>query len=135
MESLNRTWFIDIDGTIVKHRTNDELDRVIEEMGEESHNFEEILPESLKFVKNLPEQDTVVLTTARETRHKDHTERLLKSMSFKYDLVIFNLRSGARILINDIKPPGVAGNEDPLQTAFAINVNRDEGIRIVEKSE
>ena len=46
MESLNRTWFIDIDGTIVKHRTNDELDRVIEEMGEESHNFEEILPES-----------------------------------------------------------------------------------------
>ena len=135
MESLNRTWFIDIDGTIVKHRTNDELDRVIEEMGEESHNFEEILPESLKFVKNLPEQDTVVLTTARETRHKDHTERLLKSMNFKYDLVIFNLRSGARILINDIKPPGVAGNEDPLQTAFAVNVNRDEGIRIVEKSE
>ena len=56
-------------------------------------------------------------------------------MSFKYDLVIFNLRSGARILINDIKPPGVAGNEDPLQTAFAVNVNRDEGIRIVEKSE
>ena len=29
MESLNRTWFIDIDGTIVKHRTNEELDQVI----------------------------------------------------------------------------------------------------------
>ena len=29
-ESLNKTWFIDIDGTIVKHLYNDALDEAIE---------------------------------------------------------------------------------------------------------
>ena len=40
----------------------------------------------------------------------------------------FDLRSGARVLINDIKPVGMAGNSEPLDMAFAVNVKRNEGI-------
>ena len=35
-ESLNKTWFIDIDGTIVKTRNNEQLDEAINSMGDES---------------------------------------------------------------------------------------------------
>ena len=41
-EKLDQTWFIDIDGTIFKHRTNDELDHWIENE-KRSHLKEEIL--------------------------------------------------------------------------------------------
>jgi hypothetical protein len=43
---------------------------------------------------------------------------------------MFDLRAGARILINDIKPVGIAGNSKPIKTAFAINVERNKGIPI-----
>jgi len=35
-ESLNKTWFVDIDGTIVHHYSNHTLDEAIEKMGNDS---------------------------------------------------------------------------------------------------
>ena len=55
---------------------------------------------------------------------------MLDYSKIRYDRILFNLRSGARILINDIKPVGIAGNSEPLKTAYAINVERNEGIPI-----
>ena len=129
-ESLNKTWFIDIDGTIVNHMSNQELDQAIGSMGEESHLLEKTIDKSLEFMNSIPSEDTVVLTTARDTRHKRHTLKMLEHFGIRYDEIMFDLRSGPRYLINDIKPVGTAGNAKPLNTAHAINVERDKGISI-----
>ena len=129
-ESLNKTWFIDIDGTIVKSRNNEQLDEAIDSMGDKSHLLEEPIKKSLEFIQSIPVNDSIVLTTARDSRHEDHTIRMLDYSKIRYDRILFNLRSGARILINDIKPVGIAGNSEPIKTAFAINVERNKGIPI-----
>tara|TARA_R100001198_G_C5055143_1_gene109095 strand:- start:75 stop:485 length:411 start_codon:yes stop_codon:yes gene_type:complete len=129
-ESLNKTWFIDIDGTIVNHMSNQELDQAIRSMGEQSHLLEKTIDKSLEFMSSIPSEDTVVLTTARDTRHKQHTLKMLEHFGIRYDEIMFDLRSGPRYLINDIKPVGTAGNAKPLNTAHAINVERDKGISI-----
>ena len=127
-ESLNKTWFIDIDGTIVKHASNDQLDEAIHDMGQDSFLIEEPLNDSVDFLKNIPQEDTIILTTARDKRHEQHTLKMLKHFKIRYDKIMFDLRSGPRYLINDIKPVGVAENPEPINTAFAVNVERDRGI-------
>ncbi|MAD25538.1 MAG: hypothetical protein CMO44_15360 [Verrucomicrobiales bacterium] len=129
-ESLNKTWFIDIDGTIVKTRNNEQLDEAIGSMGNKSYLSEEPIKKSLDFIKSIPINDTIVLTTARDSRHEDHTLQMLNHFKIRYDKILFDLRSGARILINDIKPIGIAGNSEPLKTAYAINVERNKGIPV-----
>ena len=76
-ESLNKTWFIDIDGTIVKSRNNEQLDEAIDSMGDKSHLLEEPIKKSLEFIQSIPVEDSIVLTTARDSRHEDHTIRML----------------------------------------------------------
>ena len=127
-ESTNKTWFIDIDGTIVEHSTNDELDKLIETLGDESHKIEKPIEESILFVNSLPRTDTIIITTARDGRHKDHTIRMLNHFNVRYDIILFDLRSGPRVVVNDMKPVGAVGNTKPYKTAFAINVERDKGI-------
>ena len=85
---------------------------------------------SIEFLNNISNDDTIVLTTARDSKHKDHTIRMLNHYNIRYDRIMFDLRSGPRYLINDIKPPGVAGNTEPLTTAIAVNLKRDEGINL-----
>ena len=127
-ESLNKTWFIDIDGTIVKHLYNDSIDTAIEKEGEKSHLMETPIKQSIKFLNSIPLNDIIVLTTARDSKHKDHTLKMLQHYNIKYDRILFDLCSGPRYIINDTKPVGVMGNKEPVQTAFAINVERDKGI-------
>tara|TARA_R100000008_G_C3561375_1_gene156406 strand:- start:627 stop:1052 length:426 start_codon:yes stop_codon:yes gene_type:complete len=127
-ESTNKTWFIDIDGTLVYHQTDENLDRVIEELGAESHIVEKPIEESVSFINDIPPDDTIIITTARDSKHKDHTLRMLNHFNIRYDDVLFDLRSGPRVVVNDVKPIGAAGNDKPMKTAYAINVERDAGV-------
>ena len=129
-ESLNKTWFIDIDGTIVKHLYNKDIDTAIDSLGKKSHTLETPIEKSVIFLKKIPKEDTIVLTTARDEKHKDHTERMLSHFGVPYDRIMFDLMSGPRYLINDIKPAGTAGNTAPINTAYSLNVERDEGIEL-----
>ena len=90
--------------------------------------MEEPIKGSVEFLKNIPKDDTIILTTARDKKHKQHTLKMLDHFQIRYDKVMFDLRSGPRYLVNDIKRVGAAGNPEPLKTAFAINVERDKGI-------
>ena len=127
-ESLKRTWFIDIDGTVVKHNSNVKIDEAIEGKGNDSYLIETPIKESVDFLDSLPNGDTIILTTARDSRHASHTIKMLKHYDIRYDRIMFDLMAGPRVLVNDIKPVGTAGNKVPMKTAFAINTNRDEGI-------
>lgn len=127
MEKTNKTFFIDIDGTLLKHRSNDEIDEMIKQYGENSYIREEGIEDAIEFMSRIPDTDIIILTTARHERHREHTLLALANNNIKYNKIIFDMAVGPRVLINDIKPIGASGNISPLLTAFAINVNRDKG--------
>lgn len=115
---MGRTFFIDIDGTIVKHLDNTEIDYIIEN----NCGLKELL---LPGVKELWESffndDYIIITTARTEKHRQFTEKLFHENNLFYDLLIMDLPNGPRIVINDVKD-----NED--SKAIGINVIRNTGL-------
>jgi len=118
---MNKTWFIDIDGTLVKHLENKEIEKGM---------HEELLPYVVEFLEGLAERgDCIILTTARLEEHRSVTIQILDYFNIPYHQIIFGVGSQERILINDIKPKGAidSGREHSLPTAYAINVKRNVG--------
>ena len=65
---MNKTWFIDIDGTLVKHLDESEI---------EKGGREELVPYAVEFMAGIQKRgDTVVLTTARPEEFRSITERI-----------------------------------------------------------
>ena len=124
---MRKTWFIDLDGTILKHRTNEEIDDIIKSNPRNSYKSEELLDGVHDFFKNI-KNDCVVITTARDDRHTPHTISALHFFKIKYDKIIFGIGAGERIVLNDIKPVGDIGNKVELNMAFAYNLKRDIGV-------
>ena len=126
---MRNTWFIDIDGTIVHHKTNKELDEMIKDFNllgtlEKEH----ILPGVNHFWGSIPENDLIILTTAREERHRWVTEAMLSYLKLRFDKLVMALGSGKRFVVNDIEPGyEVNGGRDILK-AFSYNVMRDSGL-------
>ena len=83
------TWFIDIDGTIFIHLSNH--DGVQED---------EILEGTKEFWSKIPEKDCIVLTTGRPSWWRKETEESLERYGLRYDVLLMDLPSGRRILIN-----------------------------------
>jgi uncharacterized HAD superfamily protein len=110
-----QTYFIDIDGTIVPHLSNTYLDEVVQ------NNIiieENLLPGVKEFWNKLDESDKVIFTTARTEKHRVLTEHTLKRHQLRYDVLLMDLPSGPRVLINDYVDE---------HKAFAVNVKRDQG--------
>jgi len=145
-----KTWFIDIDGTIVKHKSNVSIDAALAQfkreygLGYEAHlqqvaeglaEFteqdltlldEQILPNVSDFFAGIPDKDMVILTTARQPRHEWITKAMLRHFAItNYDLFISGLPSGARVVVNDNQP-----NADGtvITKAFALPVTRNAGL-------
>ena len=66
--------------------------------------------------------DTIVLITARPVAYKQETQTQLNEAGILYHQLIMSLPTGKRILVNDRKV-----EEPEVNTAIAINLNRDEG--------
>ena len=109
---LPKTWLIDLDGTVLKHN---------------GFNSKELLLPGVKdFFNNfIKEDDVVIFTTARSCSQKDETFNFLIKNNIKFNNIIFNLPTGERFLINDIKPSG-------LKTAFSVNVKRNQGLKFLK---
>ena len=106
LSTLPHTWFLDLDGTIVKHN------------GYKIDGRDTFLRGAREFLRKIPENDKVIFTTSRSVDFKDITESFLKVNGIKFDQIIYGLPMGERILINDRKPSG-------LSMALAIDINRD----------
>ena len=132
--SKNKTWFLDIDGTMLKHRNNIQIGNSQDAgaAGTE-HDGEELLPHVNEFLDTIPETDQIVLTTARKVEHREITEKALERFDIlkRVESIVYDINSGPRILVNDIKPAGSEDNpeDEEVKTAYAINVNRNEGLR------
>jgi hypothetical protein len=111
------TYFVDIDGTVIKYRKFTEL-----------YNTS---PEPIQDVINyLNEQFTngavIIITTARPDDYRLHTEYELNVIGLKYHKIIMNCGRGSRIILNDLDPDNLE-----IQRAVGINLKRDEGLKNV----
>lgn len=110
LSSLNHTWILDIDGTLVIH--NGHL------------KGGDILLDGVKeFFENIPKEDKIILLTARKEQYLENLKEFLAKNNIRYDYLLTDMPMGERILVNDEKPSG-------LKTAFAINKKRDEALEI-----
>ena len=105
--NLNHTWIFDLDGTIFKH--NGYLDVT-----------DELLPNVKTLFESVPIDDYIIILTARSKIYEKLTLENLNKYNIRYDKIIFDIPTGERILINDIKPQG-------LNTALCWNITRDKG--------
>ena len=108
LSSLSHTWIFDLDGTLVKH--NGYLGA-----------GDELLTGVRDFVRSIPENDEIIILTARKESQREDTCLFLDEMGLRYDRIVFDVPHGERILVNDIKPEG-------LHTAIAVNLERDFGL-------
>jgi len=115
---MKKTLFIDIDGSIIKHKGN---------LSEMFLKDIEVLPGVLeKFNEWDAKGYKIILTTGRkECLRKITEDQLLKNGIF-FDQLVMGLTRGERVLINDIKP-----NND-MSVATAIQINRNEGLKNIE---
>ena len=132
--SKNKTWFLDIDGTMLQHRNNIQIgDSQDAGTAGTADDGEQILPYVNEFLDTIPETDQIVLTTARKVEHREITEKALERFDIlkRVESIVYDVNSGPRILVNDIKPLGAEDNlyDEEVKTAYAINVNRNEGLR------
>jgi hypothetical protein len=109
------TYFVDIDGTVIKYRKFTEL-----------YNTS---PEPIQDVIDyLNEQFTngavIIITTARPDDYRLHTEYELNVIGLKYHKIIMNCGRGSRIILNDLDPDNLE-----IQRAVGINLKRDEGLK------
>ena len=114
-----RLLVFDLDGTLVKHSNPIDI---------QNPNFElEVLP---SVHKRLREWDTkgyhIIITTGRKESARKATVKQLQRAGIVYDQLIMGFGGAKRYIINDTK---VNSDED---TAFAITVNRNEGIENVK---
>lgn len=110
---LNKTWLLDLDGTIVVH--NGHL------------NGGDILLDGVsEFFSTIPKDDYIIFLTSRKSVYKSETEEFLKKNNIRYDLIIYDLPHGERILVNDDKPSG-------LRVSHSISKKRDEKLSISYK--
>jgi len=109
---LGHTWVLDFDGTLVIHngyKTGDD----------------KFLPGAKEFLQAIPDDDFILILTAREKEARAKTEKFLKDNGIRYNEILFEMPMGERILINDTKPSG-------LNCAYAISPERNQGLENLE---
>ena len=108
LSPLGHTWFLDLDGTLVKHN------------GHLTDGRDTMLAGADALLAQIPAGDLVVIITSRTEAHREATVRFLADHGIRYDHIIFGAPFGERIVVNDAKPSG-------LTTAVSVNLSRDQG--------
>ena len=108
LSALPKTWFIDLDGTVLVHNGY-------------MTGKDTVIVRSKEFLDGIPSEDRIVFVTSRGEELRGTTESFLAENGIRYDAILFGMPMGERIVINDAKPSG-------LKTAYAVNTVRDEGI-------
>ena len=117
MNNKPKTIICDIDGVLLEHRNQ----------GLSSQLGAKALSGTVEMVNNWDAKGyNIILITGRRESLRKKTEEQLLFHSIFYDQLIMGVGGGDRIVVNDRKP-----NSDR-DTAYAINLYRNEGIQDVE---
>lgn len=122
---MQGTYFIDIDGVLVRH------------FGDLSSQIAEVeaLPSTRKLINDIDKAGgKIILTTGRRESMRNITENQLTKIGVFYDILVMGCNRGARVLINDKKP------YSSLKTAFSFCPDRnslspDEAEKIINPCE
>jgi len=106
LSTLPKTWVFDLDGTLLKHN------------GYKLDGVDTVIPGALEYLATIPAEDKIVIFTSRTDEYKQMTLNFLQENSIRYDVILFNMPMGERIIVNDRKPSG-------LDMSVAINIDRD----------
>jgi hypothetical protein len=112
LSNLQKTWLLDLDGTIVKHNGY-------------KTGKDELLPGAREFLEAIPEDDFIFILTARKKEYRAITERFLLEQGIRYNELLFDIPIGERIVLNDRKPSG-------LKMTCAVDCKRDEGLENIK---
>jgi hypothetical protein len=111
----NPTYFVDIDGTIVKYRKFSEL----------SQTKPEPIQDVIDYLNEQFNKGAVIIvTTARPDDYQLITEHELNAIGLKHHKIIMNCGRGSRIILNDLDPDNLE-----IPRAVGINLKRDEGLK------
>jgi hypothetical protein len=120
------TLFLDLDGTIVKFpHTHEDYNKLAR--GEQDMELCPGVREKLWEWESKGYK--IIITTGRREMYRFETERALKKAAIGYEQLIMGIGCGPRYVINDRKPGIKNGKKD---TAFAINIDRDEGFENID---
>ena len=112
MVKKNPTFFVDIDGTLVKYRKFSEL----------ATSTLTPIQDVIEYVNNHYDSGSVIIiTTARPESYRDYTIEELKRIGVRYHQLVMDCGRGTRVVLNDMDP------ENPIQRAVGINFVRDGG--------
>ena len=101
------SYFIDIDGTVVKNKHPSDLDW-------------EPLEDNVKLLLEEQARDCkLIFTTARSRKYEHVTRAMLNAFGFKHYELIMDLNHSRRVLINDY------AKSNPYPSAVAVNIPRD----------
>ena len=120
MEKIKKhpTFFVDIDGTIVKYRKFSEL----------STATLSPIQDVIDFInKSYDEGCHIVITTARPNNFELFTKQELEKLGVKYHQMIMGIGRGTRIVLNDKDPQA-----PEIPRAWGINFIRDQGFKDIE---
>jgi len=112
-----KTIFLDIDGTLILHSNNlsGQFDNV------------KIIEGTLDKINEWDRKGyNIILTTGRRESMRLKTEKQLSKLGIFYDTLIMGIGGGTRVIINDRKP------NSPDDTCFAINIDRNQGIKNID---
>lgn len=117
MVTKNPTFFVDIDGTIVKYRKFSELATAVLEP----------IQDVIDYLNNQYDDGAVIIvTTARPNSYEDYTKKELEKIGLKYQQLVMDCGRGTRVIFNDKDP------ENPeLERAVGINFLRDGGFQSI----
>ena len=113
MNTIPKTVFCDIDGTLLRH-TGDILLNM---------KLNEVLPNVNQTIRQWDRNNyRIILTTGRKESTRQQTVDQLKAAGIVYDQLIMGLPNGPRVIINDKKEKGIEN------TAYAVNLVRNSGL-------
>jgi hypothetical protein len=111
----NSTYFVDIDGTIIKYRPFALL------LSIEPEPIQDVIN---KINKEYDNGSHIVVTTARPEMMKTQTKKELKKVGLKYNQLVMGIGRGTRYLLNDVDP------ENPrVKRAVGVNLIRNKGLK------
>lgn len=114
----NSTFFVDIDGTLVKYRKFQEL----------STAKLEPISEVIDFInKSFDNGSHIIITTARPESYRNYTINELNEIGVKYHQIVMGLGRGTRIVINDKDP-----QKPEIDRAVGVNLIRDLGFKNID---
>ena len=116
-----KTFFCDIDGTLVKHPGGNNILRVMDP----DHELQ-LLDGTEEFLKWIDyHRHHLVITTGRKESCRKATEKQLQNAGIWYDQLIMGFGGSDRVLVNDRKTDGRT-------TAFAVNIDRNVGLNEID---